>query len=206
MSEQMYSVRVMDYGLPSFCSGDNHYYGTEQSIMTLLEKNYEDGSDILQAVKDYFSGKGSGAASLFGEAPQSLIEPVEVVGTSSCTRDNVSFKFFNIYRWPTDITIKHLTAQLVYIVDSDERLKRCVKATISGATYIDILGNTALFAEDDWMCWGLPGMIEIKGTTMHNTLFYADTTFENIHKARKDIEHPHKPYLRDFFFEIYGDG
>ena len=206
MSEQMYSVRVMDYGLPSFCSGDNHYYGTEQSIMTLLRKNYEDGSDVLQAAKNCFSGRGAGAVSLYGEKPLPLIAPVEVIGTSSYERNNVNFKFYNTYRWPTDIVIKHLKAQMLYIVDSDKRLTRCIKATISDASYTGPLGNTELFAEDDWMCWGLPGMIEIEGTTMHNTLFYADTAFENIHKLQKDIKHPHKPYLRNFFFEIYGDG
>ena len=206
MSEQMYSIRVLDCSLPSFCSGNNHYYGTEQSIMTLLAKNYEDDGNVLIAAKDYFSGKGSGAASLFGERPLPLIKPVEIIGTSSYARDNVSFKFFNTYRWPIDIAIKHLKAQLIYIMDVDEGLKRCVKETISGATYIDILGNTALFTADDWMCWGLPGMIMIEDTTMHNTLFYADTTFESIHKVRKDIKHPHKPYLRNFFWEIYGDG
>ena len=108
MSEQMYSVRVLDYGLPSFCSGDNRYYGTERSIMALLGKNYEDGSDVLIAAKDYFSGKGSGAASLFGEKPLPLITPVEIIGTSSYERNNVNFKFYNTYRWPTDIVINHL--------------------------------------------------------------------------------------------------
>ena len=206
MSEQMYSVRVMDYSLPSFCSGDQYYYGTEQSIMTLLEKNYEDGSDVLQAAKDYFSGRGARAASLYGEKPLPLITPVEVIGTSSYAKNNVNFRFHNIYGWPTDIVIKHLKAQMVYIVDSDQRLKRCIQATISGATSTGILGDTAPFTEDDWMCWGLPGMIEVEGTTMHNTLFYADSTFENIHRLRKDIKHPHKPYLRNFFLEIYGDG
>ena len=92
MSEQMYSVRVMDYSLPSFCSGDQYYYGTEQSIMTLLEKNYEDGSDVLQAAEDYFSGRGSGAASLYGEKPLPLITPVDVIGTSSYERYNTNFR------------------------------------------------------------------------------------------------------------------
>ena len=95
---------------------------------------------------------------------------------------------------------------MIYIVDSDQGLKRCIQATISDVAYTDLLGNTTPFTEEDWMCWGLPGMIKIKGTTMHNTLFYADTTFENIHRLRKDIKHPHKPYLRNFFMEIYGDG
>ena len=200
------SVRVMDYSLPSFCSGDQYYYGTEQSIMTLLGKNYEDDSDVLNVAKDYFSGRGSGAASLYGEKPLPLIAPIDVIGTSSYERNNVNFKFLNIYGWPTDIVIKHLKAQMIYIVDSDQGLKCCIQATISGATSTGILGDTAPFAEDDWMCWGLPGMIEIEGTTMHNTLFYADSTFENIHRLRKDIKHPHKPYLRNFFLEIYGDG
>ena len=206
MSEHLYSVRVIDYGLPSFCSGDQYYYGTEQSIMTLLAKNYEDDCDVLQAAKDYFSGKGSGAASLFGEKLRPLITPVEIIGTSSYERDNINFRFYNTYRWPTDMSIKHLTAQLVYITDSDKGLKRCVKATVSDATYTDILGTTVAFTEENWMCWGLPGMIAIKDTTMHNTLFYADTTFGDIHKLRKDLKHPHKPYLRPFFAEIYGDG
>ena len=108
MSEQRYSLRVIDYGLPSFCSGDQYYYGPERSIMTLLEKNYEDGSDVLQAAKDYFSGRGARAASLYGEKPLPLITPVEVIGTSSYARNNVNFRFHNIYGWPTDIVIKHL--------------------------------------------------------------------------------------------------
>ena len=206
MNERLYSVRVIDYGLPSFCSGDQHYYGTEQDIVNLLTKNYEVDCDVLKAAKGYFSGKGPGKASLYGEAPLPLTAPVEVIGTSFYERDNVHFKFFNIYGWPTDMSIKHLTAQLVYITDSDKELKRCIKATISDATYTDILGTTVAFTEENWMCWGLPGMIAIKDTTMHNTLFYADTTFGDIHKLRKDLKHPHKPYLRPFFAEIYGDG
>ena len=206
MSEQMYSLRVIDYGLPSFCSGDQYYYDTEQSIMTLLGKNYEADSDVLRAAKDYFSGKGAGAASLYGEKPLPLIAPVEVIGSSFYERDNVHFKFYNTYRWDTDMFIGHLKARMIYIVDSDKWLKRCIKATISDAAYTDLLGKTTPFTEVNWICWGLPGMIAIKGATMHNTLFYADTIFMNKHGLRKDIKHPHKPYLRTFFWEIFGDG
>ena len=104
------------------------------------------------------------------------------------------------------MSIRHLTAQMVYIMGADKKLKRCVKATISGATYTGLLGNTTPFTAEDWTCWGLPGMIVIEDTTMYNTLFYADTIFMNKHGLRKDIKHPHKPYLRTFFFEIFGDG
>lgn len=206
MCEQMYSVRVMDYSLPSFCSGDQYYYGTEKSIMALLRKNYEDGSDILKAAEDYFAGRGAGSVSLYGEKPLPLITPVEVIGTAFYEREGINFKFFNIYRYATDVVIKHLKAQMIYIIDSKKQLKRCIKATISGATYTDLLGNTAPFTAKKWMCWGLPGMIVIEDTTMHNTLFYADTVFKNYHALRKDIKRPHKPYLRNFFLEIYGDG
>ena len=40
MSKQMYKVRVMDYSLPSICSGDKYCYGTEQSIMGQNILNY----------------------------------------------------------------------------------------------------------------------------------------------------------------------
>lgn len=208
---KLYNVRVYNYSLPSFISGYISYYGTEQEIMKLLESN-KNRTDIIAAAKQYFSGKGPGEGSLFGEKPMPIINPVEFIGEAVYQRSNFNYRFFNNWRCETDINIEFMRATLIYIVDQDRRIKRCMKAVIKNATYIsEFTGKRSQVADTIMGYWGYPGFIKASKEytnqfILQNTAYYVDTIFKNKHTAHRDIQYPHKPYLREFFFGIYGDG
>ena len=110
------------------------------------------------------------------------------------------------------MSIEHLEAAIIYIEDSDKKIKRCIRAVIRNATYIsEYSGEKCLVGDSCLGFWGYPGFIvEEKDSTsnhiLRNSLYYVDTIFKNKLRARKDMKHPHKPYLSQFFFGIYGDG
>lgn len=210
----LYNVRVNNYSLPSFVSGDINYYGTEQEIIRLLINGEKNRVDIIAAAEEYFSGKGPGEVSVFGEEPMPIIRPVKLIGEAAYHKGNLNYKFINIWDCETDINIEHLEAHLIYIKDSNSKYRRCVKATIKNATYKSkIIGKPEQVGESQSEYWGYPGFIELEKPEspegpyiLKNTLYFADTIFKTKEQARKDMNHPHKPYLRQFFLGIYGDG
>lgn len=198
MKERLYRIKLPDQSLPAFASGTTDYYGTEQMILQFLES--KQAYHALQApAKAYFSGQGTGMVSVMYEPSEPLIEEVKVLGTASYEKQDLKYKFFNTWGFSTDITIEHIKADLVYISDANSKLKRCVKATVKNAKHD---------GDGRWsMIWGLPGFIRFDAEdTLTNALFYADTVFPNLHALQKDQNRPHKVYLREFFFGIYGDG
>lgn len=210
-ADKLYSLRVNDYSSPGFVSCDICYYGTEQEIMNLL-RNGEKRADMIKAAEEYFSGRGPGEASVLGEQPQPIIKPVKIIGEAEYQKSSFNYKFFNIWNCLTDLSIEHLEAAIIYIEDSDKKIKRCIRAVIRNATYIsEYSGEKCLVGDSCLGFWGYPGFIvEEKDSTsnhiLRNSLYYVDTIFKNKLRAKKDMKHPHKPYLRQFFFGIYGDG
>lgn len=208
--EKLYSIRVIDYSLPSFVSADKKYYGTEQMILEFLKAAIQEDAtkhnmEILKAAEEYFSDQGSGKISLFGEKPMPLIEAISWIGDAAYQREDIRYMFYNIHRWGIEHHIKQLKAKLIYIKDKDGKYKRCIKAELQNVSYgMGFILET--YDSDSWMCWGLPGFITVNGTVLTNTLYFVDTIFKSKEAARKDMKHPHKPYLRNFFLEIFGDG
>lgn len=209
--DNIYSVRLNDYSAPSFISSCICYYGTEKEIMNLIKQD-ADRPDIILAAEEYFLGKGPSKESLFGEKPSPIISSVKLIDTATYKRSNFRYKFINIWDCGIDINIEHMDAVLIYILDSDGKYKRCVKAVIKNATYATETNESRMYIGNGPLgYWGYPGYIENNRHAggqfiLKNSLYFVDTIFKSKECLRSDVRKPHKPYLRQFFFGIFGDG
>ena len=57
----------------------------------------------------------------------------------------------------------------------------------------------------DWI-WGFPGIIEVKGETLRNTLGMIESAFDTEEKAMARFEDLHDFDFNRFFEDVFGDG
>ena len=96
----LHTVRLMDYGTPSFVSGTAVYMGYIDSIKKVINKLDKYNRDNLSsALQDYLEG-GNGDVSVMYEKPEPFVVPVVLKKKKNKYLDNFEYTFMNVWDCP----------------------------------------------------------------------------------------------------------
>lgn len=213
--EKLYSIRLIDYGCPSFISNITTYVGTKkeiESVMTELSK--QDNQDYIQnAVKDYFSN-GDGIVSVLYEKPAPIIENVEIKKEKSLCIDDFKYTFFNIWGCPYELQADKMEVKLLYLKIKDKYYKYCYYKFLN-LGYLtknkQMEEYLQLFNKKDELVfgrlfWGHPGVVVQEENATKNVLACLEKTFNNYKDLLEDYKNVEKVDCERFFFDVFGDG
>ncbi len=197
MDDKLYRFRNWDYCVPSFCSFEISYYGTQDQVMKVL-KLQEVG--LAEAANQFFSGTGDGAASICYGEPSPIVYEVTKIKEKKYTAKDIKTVVYNIWKCANSVTIDELEADIIYIKDTDEKYKRLIKPRVTNA----IIENMKL--TDGWF-WGMPGFFTVEDDQHVSCgVYYCDMVFENYEEMMNDFENTKEPNLNRFILEMFGDG
>ena len=224
----LHTVRLMDYGTPSFISGTAIYMGYIDAIKRVLNKlNKHNRDNLNSALQDYLDG-GNGDVSVMYEKPEPFVTPVILKKKKNRYLDNFEYTFMNIWDCPYYMVADKLE-QTSYYVKVGKEYYRYISCKFTNLGYknddliesfkndknlseeqkeemIKRVGAVTLIHKRSIGFWGHPGIIECKGDVTRNNLFFCDKKFESYQELLEDYKNPSDINYQGFFFDIFGDG
>lgn len=117
--------------------------------------------------------------------------------------DEVSYQYENSYGFYYQVEMSKAKGR-VAVVKLGKQFYIVYWLTVTNPRYMgefikkwDTLG--------DWI-WGFPGIIEVKGETLRNTLGMIESAFDTEEKAMARFEDLHDFDFNRFFEDVFGDG
>lgn len=202
-----YSVSLIDYALPGFCSGTKEYCATENAIFCALEGSKTKRDDLIQAAKSYFAGESDGKASVLYSEEQ-FLSRLMYLGEGDLSVPNFTHTHYNIWGFEYWMRAKRMDCRFVYVMDNNGKYRRAFQLTFEDLEYSGSKSPNArwkkLSAED---AWGHPGVLrDSESGFLQNQLLIFDRVFETKAELRKDMDRPESVDYTLFFNEIFADG
>lgn len=224
----LHTVRLMDYGTPSFVSATASYIGNIESIKRVINKLNDYNKDRLNsALQDYLDG-GNGDVSVMYEKAESFVTPIKVKKRVDSVIENFEYTFMNVWDCPYYMVADKLE-QTIYYVKIGKKYYRYISCKFTNLAYknddmindieednsltdeqkkerIAILKKIRFIHEMSTGFWGHPGIIECVGNITKNNLYFWDKRFDSYQEVLADYNNPEGINYQNFFFDIFGDG
>ena len=224
----LHTVRLMDYGTPSFISSVVQYIGNIESIKKVIRKLNKSNRERLEtALNDYLSG-GNGNVSVMYEKESPFVTPIKVKKRVDSVIENFEYTFMNVWDCPYYMVADKLE-QTVFYVKIGKEYCRYISCKFTNLAYknddmiedietdenlteeekkerIAILNKIRFIHERSIGFWGHPGVIECNGNITKNNLYFIDKRFKSYQEVLKDFNNPEDIRYDGFFFDIFGDG
>ncbi len=201
---QYFAVRLDDYFVPRGWSGWTTYFTTMDDLCTLIAalKKFNRHPEVIEVFEKFQAGAAdiryqAGCADVrFADAAELIAETVSEIGRTE-------YEFKNVYKYKQHFRISSgIIRQAVFF--HDERYWHCIKVRLH-----DVQRYNPFFEKwesiGEWF-WGFPGMIQAHGSTLTNTLWMAESVYENPKEALAALEQPDKLSLHSFWENISGNG
>ena len=224
----LHTVRLMDYGTPSFCSGCNVYLGNIENIKKVINSldNESNKKELLETIKDYLNG-GKGEVSVLYEPAEPLLVPVLLKKRKSYAVNNFEYTFMNVWGCPYYMVADTAHIELNY-VKVGKKYCRYIYCLFNNLGYknnefrdkiektgkftedykeelLDIIPEVTYFTKDD-NHWGHPGVIITDEGLTQNRIYFCDKCFDTYKEVLEDYYNKSEVNLDGFFFDIFGDG
>lgn len=224
----LHTVRLMDYGTPSFISATASYIGNIDSIKRVINKLDKYNKDRLNsALQDYLNG-GNGNVSVMYEEESPFVTPIKVKKRLDSVIENFEFTFMNVWDYPYYMVADKLE-QTIYYVKVGKKYYRYISCKFTNLGYkndnllesfrkdnnlseeqknemIKRVGEVTLIHKRSIGFWGHPGIIECVGNVTKNNLYFWDEKFDSYQEVLADLINPKDINYQNFFFDIFGDG
>lgn len=223
-----HTVRLVDYGCPSFVSSYNLYLGTIEKIKEVINSldNESNKNELLDAIEDYLNG-GKGEASVLYEEKSPLLVPALLKKRKSYAVNNFEYTFMNVWDCPyymvadtAHIEINYVKVgkkyyRYIYCIFNNlgyknsefkEKIERTGKFTKDyKEELLNMLPEVNYFSKDD-NHWGHPGIIVTDDGLTQNRIYFCDKLFDTYKEVLEDYYNTSDVGLDGFFFDIFGDG
>ena len=224
----LHTVRLVDYGTPSFCSSYNEYLGNIENIKKVISSlgNDSDKKNLLKAVEDYLNG-GKGEVSVLYEAPEPLLVPTYLKKRKSYAVNNFEYTFMNVWDCPYYMVADtaHIEINYVKVGKKYRRYIYCIFNNLGykNSAFREKIEKTGKFTEDykEELLNGMPEVIYFSKNDNHwghlgvlvtdegltqNRIYFCDKYFDTYKEVLEDYYNTSDVGLDGFFFDIFGDG
>ena len=190
---QLYEVRLIDYGTPSFVSATREYLGDIESIKKVINCLSDNNRDrLMSALNDYLQG-GKGEVSVLYEKSEPLLKSAIIKKVVKRNIKKFKYTFMNVWNCPYYMLADNLE-ETVYYVKIGNKYYRYISCVFTNLGYknslIDDIKNNNNFTEEekkellskmskiDYVhdmvidFWGHPGIISCNGNITKNNLFF----------------------------------
>ena len=180
----MFSVDLLDYATPGFCTNWKPYFGSLEDIAAFRMALHQDEK----------------------RKPEDMsFMPVKVYGTSQQVREAGMYEHTNIWGYPYLVWWDHLESIHLWIGCKD-KFCRCVRARMKNLKY-DTDEDAAMIQSPGEQIWGYPHVLEYRHPFHFSRMYVTEKWFESENELLEDLKNYDGGIeLRGWLDELFGDG
>lgn len=181
----VFSVDLLDYATPGFCTNWKPYFGSLEDIAAFRNALY-------RAER---------------RKPEDMIfMPVKVYGFSQQVREAGMYEHTNIWGHPYFVWWNRLESIHLWIGYKD-KFCRCVRARMKNLKYDTTDENASMIQSPGEQIWGYPHVLEYRHPFHFNRMYVTEKWFESEKELQEDLKNYDGGIeLRGWLDELFGDG
>lgn len=180
----VFSVELLDYATPGFCTNWKPYFGTIEDIAAFRNALYQDEKH---------------------EPEDMSFAPVKVYGVKQEAREDGMYEHTNIWGYPYFVWWERLESVHLWIGFKD-RFYRCARARMKNLRY-DTDENAAMIRSPGGQIWGYPHILEYHHPFHFNRMYVVEKRFDTEKEMIDDLENYEGGIeLKGWLDELFGDG
>ena len=180
----VFSVELLDYATPGFCTNWKPYFGTIEDIAAFRNALYRDEK----------------------HKPEDMsFVPVKVYGAKQEVRNAGMYEHTNIWGYPYFVWWDRLESVHLWI-SSKDKFYRCVRSRMRNLKY-DTDADASMIQSPGEQIWGYPHILEYHHPFHFNRMYVVEKRFDTEQALLEDLEHYDGIIeLRGWLDELFGDG
>ena len=180
----VFSVELLDYAAPGFCTNWKPYFGTLEDIAAFRDALHRDEE----------------------HSPEDMsFSPVKVYCVKQEVRGAGMYEHTNIWGYPYFVWWDRLESVHLWIGSKDKFL-RCVRARMKNLKY-DTDADAAMIQSPGEQIWGYPHVLEYRHPFHFNRMYVIEKQFDTGKEMMDDLEsYDGGIELSDWLDELFGDG
>ena len=180
----VFSVELLDYATPGFCTNWKPYFGTIEDIAAFRNALHRDKKHKPEEMR---------------------FSPVKVYGVKQKVRDAGMYEHTNIWGYPYFVWWDRLESVHLWIGSKDNFL-RCVRARMKNLKY-DTDEDAAMIRSPGEQIWGYPHVLEYRHPFHFNRMYVIEKRFDSEKEMINDLEsYDGGIELSGWLDELFGDG
>lgn len=213
MNNEVFALRLEDYALPGFVSGEKKYFGYKNDIdtfMSALKLNAENVSthkETLQAYDLFLKGKTE-ATHLVAHGKRQLMNKVRMIAKKNFNIPcGITWLHTNIWGYPYYMHADSCSSTYIWICDED-RYIRAVKAKFKNLSY----GLEKGEKNHVTTLWGFPCVLGIDSTKEDSSSVFSRLYIpDKIFKSEDDLTQDSNVFdglgdFTEFCNDVFADG
>ena len=180
----VFSVDLLDYATPGFCTNWKPYFGSLEDIAAFRNALYRDEK----------------------RKPEDMsFMPVKVYGAKQQVREAGMYEHTNIWGYPYFVWWDRLESIHLWI-GFEDKFCRCVRARMRNLRY-DTDEDAAMIQSPGEQIWGYPHVLEYRYPFHFSRMYVVEKWFESEKELLEDLEsYDGGIELRGWLDELFGDG
>lgn len=180
----VFSVELMDYATPGFCSNWKPYFGTIEDIAAFRNALHRDEK----------------------RKPEDMsFVPVKVYGVKQEVRDAGMCEHTNIWGYPYFVWWDRLESIHLWI-SSNGKFYRCVRARMRNLK-IDTNKDASMIKSPGGQIWGYPHVLEYRHSFHFNRMYVIEKRFDTESELLEDLDsYDGSIELKGWLDDLFGDG